>query len=142
MLSKTRSTRKAGATSSPANRQGHAVARELFTTRREVFPSPAILVVSSDGLLRWALFEGLVAAGFRVLTFHDEAQTRELLPTVDADIALALVDDESWPLMQGGRDWLRAGRPDLPIMLLAHPDDGSEERAKALDVGILTKPFD
>jgi DNA-binding response OmpR family regulator len=142
MLSKTHPTRKPRPTASPASRGQAAVGRELSSIDREVFPSPVVLVVSADGLLRWALYEGLVAAGFRVLTFHDEAQTREVLPTVDAPIALALVDDESWSLTQRGRDWLRAGRPGLPIILLAHPGEGSEERATALAVGILTKPFD
>lgn len=142
MLSKTRSTHKAPRTSPAANGRPHIAARELSTTHREVFPSPVILVVSADGLLRWALYEGLVAAGLRVLTFRDEAQTRDVLPTLDSDIGLVLVDDESWSLTQVVRDWLRAGRPALPIILLAHPGEGSEERAKALDVGLLTKPFD
>jgi DNA-binding response OmpR family regulator len=141
MLSKTPSARKMWAISSPAGRL-HTAARELSTMRREVFPSPALLVVSTDGLLRWALYEGLVAAGFRVLTGSDEAHTRDILAKIDLDITLAIVDGESWPMTRETRDLLRERWPHLPIILLAHPGDGLEERVKELEVGVLMKPFD
>jgi len=101
-----------------------------------------VLVISTDGLVRWALYEALVAAGFRVLTSDDEAQTREILPKVDLELALAIIDEESWPLTEDARDWLRERWPQLPIILLAHPGDGVEERARDLQLGVLTKPFD
>jgi DNA-binding response OmpR family regulator len=142
MLRKTRSTRKPGAMSSHANGRRHATARELSALRGELSPSPVVLVISTDALLRWALFEALVAAGFRVLTCHDERQTREILPKVDLEIALAVIDEESWVLTEAARDRLRQRWPDMPIVLLAHPGEGAEARAEDLQVGVVMKPFD
>lgn len=110
---------------------------------REVLPSPVILVVCGDGLLRWALYEALVAAHFRVLACNDEAHARELLPKVDAEMSVAIVDDETWPMTSSERTWLHARWPDLPIVVLAHHDQGLEHRLTELGLAdVLIKPFD
>jgi DNA-binding NtrC family response regulator len=142
MLRKTHTTRKTASMSSPASGRPRSTTRELSPPGREVFPSPAVLVVSTDGLLRWALYEALVAAGFRVLTCDDETQTRDILPKVDVEIGLAIIDEESWQVTARARGWLRAHGPQMPVILLAHPGDDMEERARELQVSFLTKPFD
>ena len=74
-------------------------------------PIPAVLVVSQDGLLRWALYEALTATGLRVLSCADEAHAREVLPQVQTDFALAIIDDDTWPMTQGAREWLHLRWP-------------------------------
>lgn len=110
---------------------------------REVLPSPAILVVVGDSLLRWALYEALVAAHLRVLACSDEAHAREILPKVDVDLSLAIIDDETWPMTTSERTWLHALWPELPIVVLAHHGQGLEHRVKELGLAdVLLKPFD
>jgi DNA-binding NtrC family response regulator len=111
--------------------------------RREDLPSPVILVVVGDSLLRWALYEALVAARFRVLACEDEAHAHEILPKVDATLSLAIIDDGTWPMTTGERTWLHALWPDLPIVVLAHHGQGLEHRVKELGLAeLLLKPFD
>lgn len=110
---------------------------------RGELPTPAVLVVSNDSLLRWALYEALTAARFRVLTCSDEAHAREILPQVHADFALAIIDDDTWPMTPGERKWLHLHWPHLPILVLAHPGQGLEDRVKELGLAdVLLKPFD
>jgi DNA-binding response OmpR family regulator len=105
-------------------------------------PSPVVLVVSKDSLLRWAVYEALTAAQFRVFT-SDEAHAYEILPKIDGDLALAIIDDEAWPMTRSERDWLHARWPRLPIVVLAHPGQGLEHRVKELGLAdVLLKPFD
>ena len=114
-----------------------------FSLTREVLPSPVILVVSNDSLLRWALHEALTAAHFRVLVCNDEAHAREILPKVDCEVALAIIDDEIWPMTSSERTFLHGLWPNLPIVALAHPGPGLEHRVAELgltEVGL--KPFD
>jgi DNA-binding NtrC family response regulator len=114
-----------------------------FSTSCEVLPSPVILVVSHDTLLRWALHEALTAASFRVLVCNDEPHAREILPKVDVDFALAIIDDESWPMTARERHWLHSLWPELPIVVLAHPDQGLEHRVEELGLAeVVLKPFD
>jgi DNA-binding response OmpR family regulator len=114
-----------------------------FSTSREVLPSPVILVVSHDSLVRWALYEALSAAHFRVLVCNDEPHAREILPKVDVDLALAIIDDEIWPMTTSERTWLHALSPQLPILVLAQPGQGLEHRVNELGLTeVVLKPFD
>jgi DNA-binding response OmpR family regulator len=116
---------------------------DISALDRGVLPNPAILVVSDDSLLRWALYEALVAARFRVLACSDEAHAREILPQVDVHPALAIIDDEAWPMTRSERTWLHALWPDLPILALAHHGQALEHRVKELGLAdVLLKPFD
>ena len=116
---------------------------DISTLERGVLPSPVIVVVSDDSLLRWALYEALVAARFRVLPCSDEAHARELLPQVDVRPALAIIDDEAWPMTVRERTWLHALWPDLPILVLAHHGQDLEHRVTELGLAdVLIKPFD
>jgi DNA-binding response OmpR family regulator len=102
-----------------------------------------VLVVSKDSLLRWAVYEALTAAQFRALTCSDEAQAYEILPKIDVDLALAIVDDEAWPMTRSERHWLHARWPRLPILVLGHPGQGLEHRVTELGLAdVLLKPFD
>jgi DNA-binding response OmpR family regulator len=110
---------------------------------REDLRSPAVLVVSHDSLLRWALYEALTTAQFRVLTCCDDAHAREILPKVDADFALAIIDDDTWPMTRSECDWLHLRWRDLPIVVLANPEQGLEHRVDELGLAdIVLKPFD
>jgi DNA-binding response OmpR family regulator len=102
-----------------------------------------VLVVSKDSLLRWAVYEALTAAEFRVLTCTGEAQAYEILPRIDVDLSLAVVDDDTWPMTRSERHWLHGRWPRLPILVLAHPGQGLEHRVKELGLAdVLLKPFD
>jgi DNA-binding response OmpR family regulator len=125
------------------SRRTRALPQEFSPRRRGVLHSPVLLVVTQDSLLRWALYEALVAAQFRVLTCSDEAQAREILPKVDAQFALAIIDDDAWAMTRSERDWLHVRWPHLPILVLAHPGQGLEHRVKELGLAdVLLKPFD
>jgi DNA-binding response OmpR family regulator len=109
----------------------------------EVLRSPVLLVVTDDSLLRWALYEALAAAHYRVLACRDEAHAREILPWVQVDLVLAIVDGDTWAMSDRTRAFLRERWPHLPILLLSHPVEGLEERAAEHDVAdVLIKPFD
>jgi DNA-binding NtrC family response regulator len=106
-------------------------------------PIPAVLIVSQDGLFRWALYEALTATGLRVLSCADEAHAREVLPQVQIDFALAIIDDDTWPMTQAAREWLHLRWPYLPIVALAHPGQGLEHRVEELGLTeVVLKPFD
>lgn len=128
----------------PANRhQARPTTPKISAPDRGVLPDPAIVVVSQDSLLRWALYEALVAARFRVLPCSDEAHAREILPRVDAHPDLAIIDEEAWLMTRSERSWLHTLWPDLPIVVLAHHGQGLEHRLKELGLAdVLFKPFD
>jgi hypothetical protein len=98
MLRKALYSRKPPISSGPEHPAGGEASREIFPTPCEKSPSPVILVVERDRLLRWALSETFANAGFLVLTAQDRVAVEALLPIRDT-VALAIVDDVSWPLM-------------------------------------------
>jgi DNA-binding response OmpR family regulator len=102
-----------------------------------------VLVVIQDSLLRWALYEALTAADLRVLSCCDEPHAREVLPQVQTDFALAIIDDDTWPMTPGAREWLHLRWPQLPIVVLAHPGQGLDDRIDELGLAdVVLKPFD
>ena len=116
---------------------------DFSAKRREDLRTPVVLVMSHDGLLRWALYEALTAAHFRVLTCSDEAHAREILPQVRADFDVAIIDNDTWPMTRSERNWLQVLQPELPMVLLAHPGQGLEHRIAELGlVDVVLKPFD
>jgi DNA-binding response OmpR family regulator len=130
-------------TKQPTITQPRSASPEFSPPRREELPTPVVLVVSQDSLLRWALYEALTAANLRVLTCSDEAHAREILPHVGARFSVAIVDDDAWPLTRSERDWLHLLSPGMPIVLLAHPGQGLEFRVKELGLAeVVHKPFD
>ncbi len=128
---------------SPATHATRPTGAHFSPRRREVPRSPVILVVTDDSLLRWAVYEALAAAHFRILACRDEAHAREILPKVEVDLSLAIVDADIWPITARAREFLRERWPHLPILVLSHPVEGLEDRLADLDIdGLLTKPFD
>lgn len=125
-------------------RNGHHGQRELSPTRREKSLSPVVLVMERDSLLRWALYETLAEAGFRVLAPPDTSCAEAWLQQIEQDLSVALVDETSWPLTPAARAVLRGRWPILPIVVMLHSDDaGLAARTRehgATD--ILVKPFE
>ena len=112
---------------------------------REIPPTPTVLVVDDEALIRWALSEGLSDAGYPVKL---AATGADALATVRASEGLPLVvvldlrlpDVADLSLLRQ----IRAARPDVPvIMMTAH--GSSEDAAEALRIGAVKfvgKPFD
>src|SRR6185369_6312451 len=112
---------------------------------REIPPTPTVLVVYDEALIRWALSEGLSDAGYPVKL---AATGADALATVRASEGLPLVvvldlrlpDVADLSLLRQ----IRAARPDVPvIMMTAH--GSSEDAAEALRIGAVKfvgKPFD
>jgi DNA-binding NtrC family response regulator len=118
--------------------------REISHIRRGISRDPIVLVVERDALLRWALYETLASAGFRVLTAPGSACAEAWLRQIDQDVALALVDDDVWPLAPTTRALLRERWPSLPMVVMLHGQNPAVE-ARARENGateVLVKPFD
>jgi DNA-binding response OmpR family regulator len=117
---------------------------EISHIRREISREPVALVVERDGLLRWALYETLTEAGFRVLAAPSCACAESWLRHIDQDLSLALVEDHVWPLAGSVRALLEARWPGLPIVVMAQSDDPSLESRMREDgvTEVLVKPFD
>jgi two-component system nitrogen regulation response regulator GlnG len=103
-----------------------------------------VLVVEQDGLLRWALYETLADAGFRVLTAPSSACAEAWLRQIDQDLSLALIADDAWPLTAPVRAILQTRWPTLPIVVMLHGEHPALE-ARTRELGateVLIKPFD
>jgi DNA-binding NtrC family response regulator len=125
-------------------RDDHQGLRELSRTHREKSLSPVVLVIERDSLLRWALYEVLTDAGFRVLTAPGSPCAEAWLHEIEQDLSLALVDDEAWPLAPRLRAALHDRWPALPVVAMLHSHDPAIG-ARTRDQGateVLVKPFD
>jgi DNA-binding response OmpR family regulator len=140
MLRKAANRRKQ---SMPTLAAGGEKSREIFPTSGEKSPSPVVLVVERDRLLRWALYEMFVNAGFRVLTAPDRLAAEALLP-IERTVALAIVDDATWPLTTSNCACLHHRWPGMPIIaMLENRDPALEHRARQHGaVAVIVKPFD
>jgi two-component system nitrogen regulation response regulator GlnG len=117
---------------------------EISHIRRGISRDPVVLVVERDGLLRWALYETLTDAGFRVLTAPSCACAESWLRQIDQALSLVLVEDDLWPLARSVRALLEARWPGLPVVVMAQSDDPSLE-SRMREHGateVLVKPFD
>lgn len=112
--------------------------------RRQESTAPAILIVERDQLLRWALYETLLDAGYRVLPVRDEAQAKELLDHMPEPFAAAVVDEDAWPMTGSGEAWLRARWRGLPLLVLADaPTPSLTRHLRKMGVAdLLVKPFE
>lgn len=124
--------------------RGSGLSGEISHIPREISRDPVVLVVERDGLLRWALYETLTQAGFRVLAASNSICAEAWLHQIEQDLSLALVDDEAWPLTPAVRAILQARWPTLPAVVMLNgerptPEAATREQGAA---DVLVKPFD
>jgi DNA-binding NtrC family response regulator len=117
---------------------------EISHIQRGISREPVVLIVERDALLRWALYETLTSAGFRVLAAPGSASAEAWIRQIEQDLSLALIDDDAWPLTASARAALQARWPALPIVVMLHGEDPAIE-ARTREHGateVLVKPFD
>ena len=108
-------------------------------------PSPRVLVVDDELLIRWALREALEAKGYVVSEARDAAEARRAM-TLSGTVPDAVVLDYRLPDSNdlGLLTAIRHGAPTTPvIMMTAH---GTADMIRdALDLGayrVVSKPFE
>jgi DNA-binding NtrC family response regulator len=103
-----------------------------------------VLIVERDALLRWALYETLTTAGFRVLAAPGTACAEGWLRQIDQELSLAIIEDDVWPLPGPVKAILDARWPTLPMVVMLHGENPAvEARVRALGATeVLVKPFD
>jgi len=112
----------------------------------DMVPSPVVLVVDDEPLIRWALSEGLADLGYAVRQAGSALETRAMLATLDRRAPLVIVLDLRLPDMKDLsllRE-IRSTRPEAAvIMITAHGTEQDAREAAALGVRrSLGKPFD
>lgn len=112
---------------------------------REIVPTPIVLVVDDEALIRWSLSEGLAESGYVVRLAGSAAETRAVLASLSDEplvvlLDLRLPDMADLSLLKE----IRTKRPDAPIiMMTAHGT--SEDARAATELGVsrfVGKPFD
>lgn len=112
---------------------------------REKIPSPLVLVVDDEALIRWSLSEALAECGHTVRLAGSAAEARAVVTSLDGEplvvlLDLRLPDMADLSLLRE----LRSRRPDAPvIMMTAHgtPEDGRQATALGASA-FVAKPFD
>lgn len=118
---------------------------EISHIRHGISRAPVVLLVERDSLLRWALYETLTDAGFRVLSAPSGACAESWLREMAQDVSAALIDDDVWPLGGSVRALLAARWPGLPIVVMVHDDGDPSLETRMREHGateFLVKPFD
>jgi DNA-binding response OmpR family regulator len=144
MLRKLPAPRTHARNTGAARHRGFPCSGEISHIPREISRDPVVLVVERDGLLRWALYETLTEAGFRVLAAPSSVCAEAWLHQIDQDLSLALVDDDAWPLTASVRAILQTRWPSLPFVVMLHGEHPTLE-ARTRELGateVLVKPFD
>ena len=108
-------------------------------------PTPSVLVVDDEALIRWSLSEALADAGYTVIAAATGAEVRRALVreprqplVVLLDLRLPDVRDHS--LLEE----VRRIRPDAPVVVMtAHGTDGDADYARAMGAfTFVNKPFE
>jgi DNA-binding NtrC family response regulator len=144
MLSKHPALRSHAKASGAVRQHRSSRSGEISHIRRGISHDPVVLVVERDALLRWALYETLTTAGFRVLTAPGSDCAEAWVRQIDQDLSLALIDDDAWPLTTSARGALQARWPTLPMVVMLHGEDAAIEARmrKHGATDVLVKPFD
>jgi DNA-binding NtrC family response regulator len=107
--------------------------------------SPLVLIVDDEGLIRWALSEGLRDHGYRVEQAATGADALAQIARAGAEplvivLDLRLPDVSDLSLLRT----IRAQRPDTPVvMMTAHGSADDQAEAERLGVfRFVGKPFD
>ena len=119
--------------------------RGIVPTAMENLPIPTVVVVDDEALIRWALSQGLLEAGFPVMAAETGKEAKRLLETLAGTprvviLDLRLPDVVDLSLLRE----IRTRWPDVPVvMMTAH--GSSEDATAALRIGaysFVSKPFD
>lgn len=111
----------------------------------EKVPTPLVLVVDDEALIRWSLSEGLTENGYAVTLAGTAAEARSALASFGDDplvvvLDLRLPDMADLSLL---RD-IRAARPDAPVIVMTAfgtPEDARQAAALGAKE-FIGKPFD
>jgi DNA-binding NtrC family response regulator len=144
MLPKHAATHTLAKASAAVRQQRSHRSAETSHIRREISRAPVVLIVERDALLRWALYETLTTAGFRVLAAPGTACAEAWLHQIDQELSLALIEDDVWPLPGRVKAILEARWPVLPVVVMLHGENPAiEARVRAHGATeVLVKPFD
>ena len=118
--------------------------REIVPAPHANLPTPTVLVVDDEALIRWALSEGLTDSGYVVRSASTGEEARAAVRACEGPLLilldLRLPDVADLSLLRHIRD----ARPDAPVLIMtAH--GSSHEAAEASRMGaagFVGKPFD
>jgi len=110
-----------------------------------IHPSPRILIVDADILVRHPLAEYLRECGYRVVEAANFDEARQLF-TQRRPLAInAVLADVNAPGVENAfafSGWRRANRPGVAIILAGNIDATAEKAADLCEQGPLGKPYD
>ena len=118
--------------------------QEIIPGAAAILPKPTVLVVEDEGLIRWALSEGLSDAGYVVRGAATGAEARAAVATCEGPLLvvldLRLPDVADLSLLRH----IRESRSDAPVVIMtAHGSAHDATEAKRLGASAFVgKPFD